>query len=105
MNRPARPSPSSSWWSADDAVHLEDLGVVAVHVDAVRARDVPDVVRVGVAPVLLRRVLLERRDLPLDVWLLQRDVRLVAEVEVVPRDLVAEDRRALERAQALLRDR
>src|SRR5579884_2217986 len=30
----------------DDAVHLEDLGVLAVHVDAVRPRDVPDVLRV-----------------------------------------------------------
>jgi hypothetical protein len=32
---------------------------------------------------------------------LERDVRLVGEVEVVPRDLVAEDRRPLERPQAL----
>ena len=35
----------------------------------------------------------------------EREVRLVGEVEVVPRDLVAEDRRALERAQALGGDR
>ena len=39
------------------AVDLEDLGVLAVDVDAVRAGDVPDVLGVRVAPVLLRRVL------------------------------------------------
>ena len=70
-----------------------------------RAGDVPDVLGVRVAAVLLRRVLLERGDLALDVRLLERDVPLVREVEVVPRDLVAEDRRALERAQAFLGDR
>src|SRR6476619_972705 len=88
--------------SSDDAVHLEDLGVLAVHVDAVHAGEVPDVLRIRVAPMLLGGVLLERRDLPLDVRLLERDVPLVLEVEVVPRDLVAEDRRPLEGAQALL---
>src|SRR5437868_754092 len=91
--------------SGDDAIHLKDLGVVTVHVDAVRSRHVPDVLRVRIPPVLLRRVLLQRGHLPLDVLLLEGDVPLVREVEVVPRDLVAEDRRALERAQALLRDR
>ncbi len=38
---------------SDDAVHLEDLGVLAVHVDAVRARDVPDVLGVRIPAVLL----------------------------------------------------
>ena len=55
--------------------------------------------------MLLRRVLLQRRDLPFDMPRLEREVRLVAEVEVVPRDLVAEDRRPLERPQPLARDR
>ena len=55
--------------------------------------------------MLLRRVLRERRDLSLDVRLLERDVGLVAEVEVVPRNLVAEDRRPLERAEPFLRNR
>src|SRR5262249_35327363 len=64
-----------------------------------------DVLRVRVAPVLLRRVLRKRSLLPLDVALLERDVGLVGEVQVVPRDLVAEDRRPFERAQALCRDR
>src|SRR5882757_3570130 len=77
----------------DHAVHLEDLGVLAVHVDPVRARDVPDVLRIRVAAMVLRRVLLECRHLLLDVLLLERDIPLVGEVEVVPRDLVAEDRR------------
>src|SRR3954454_22721170 len=99
------PSCPSRGASHNDAVHLEHLGVLAVHVDAVRARDVPDVLRIRVAAVVLRRVLLERGDLALDVRLLQRDVPLVREVEVVPRDLVAEDRRALERTQPLLGDR
>ena len=49
--------------------------------------------------------MLERGDLQVDVLLLERDVPLVREVEVVPRDLVAEDRRALEGAEALLGDR
>src|SRR5437870_8911131 len=53
--------------SGDDAVHLEDLGVLAVHVDPVRAGDVPDVLGVGVPAVLLRRVLRQRRRLSLDV--------------------------------------
>src|SRR4029077_9238779 len=92
----SRGSPESRPWSRDDAVHLEHLGVIAVHVDAVRARQVPDVFGVRVAPMLLRRVLLERRDLQVDVPLLERDVPLVLEVEVVPRDLVAENRRPLE---------
>src|SRR5947208_16272855 len=95
---------SSSCCSSDYAVELEDLGVLAVHVDTMHAGEVADVLRVRVAPVLLRGVLLERRDLALDVRLLEGDVPLVLEVEVVPRDLVAEDRRALEGAQALLRD-
>ena len=89
----------------DDAVDLEALRVLAVHVHAVDAREVPDVLGVGVAPVLLRGVARERGDLALDVSLLERDVRAVREVEVVPGNLVAEDRRPLERAQALLRDR
>src|ERR1700757_862168 len=90
--------------SSHDAVHLEHLGILAVHVDAMHAREVPYVSGVRIAAVMLRRVLLERRDLPLDVRLLERDVPLVLEVEVVPRDLVTEDRRALEGAQPLLRD-
>src|SRR5205085_1880392 len=85
----------------DDAVDLEDLGVVPIHVDPVRARDVADVLRVAVSAVLLRGVLRERSDLLLDVLLVERDVRLVGEVEVVPGNLVAEDRRPLERAKAL----
>src|SRR5205814_7812520 len=88
--------------SNDDAVDLEDLGVLAVHVHAVHAREVPDVLRVRIAAVMLRGVLLQRLDLQRDVLLLERDVPLVLEVEVVPRDLVAEDRGALEGAQALL---
>src|ERR1700757_3569716 len=91
--------------SSHDAVHLEHLGILAVHVDAMHAREVPYVLGVRIAAVMLRRVLLERRDLEVDVPLLERDVPLVLEVEVVPRDLVTEDRRALEGAQALLGDR
>src|SRR5207244_6168317 len=83
----------------DHAVHLEHLGVLAVHVDAMRARDVPDVLGVRVPAMLLRRVLRERGGLALDVLLLEREVALVREVEVVPGDLVAKDRRALERAK------
>jgi hypothetical protein len=79
--------------------------VLAVHVDPVCAGEVADVLGIRVAAVLLGRIVLERRHLPLDVPRLERDVPLVGEVEVVPGDLVAEDRRALERAQALLRDR
>src|SRR5579884_1420558 len=90
--------------SSHDAVHLEDLGVLAVHVDAVHAGEIPDVLGVRVAAVVLRRVALECRDLALDVPLLERHVPLVLEVEVVPRDLVAEDRRPLEGAQTLLSD-
>src|SRR5215471_17096357 len=90
--------------SSDHAVHLEHLGVLAVHVDAVRAGEVADVLGVRVAAVLLRGVPLEGGDLQLHVALLESDVPLVLEVEVVPRDLVAEDRRALEGAQALLGD-
>src|SRR5579862_10701 len=89
----------------DDAVHLEDLGVLAVHVHAVHARQIADVLLVRIAAVLLGRVVLERCHLQVDVLLLERDVPLVCEVEVVPRDLVAEDRRALEGAEALLGDR
>ena len=37
----------------DDAVHLEALRVLAVHVHAVDAREIPDVLGVGIAPVLL----------------------------------------------------
>src|SRR5581483_4474699 len=96
VDRAADPPPS-----ADDPVDLEALGEVAVHVHPVRSRDVPDVVRVGVAAMLLRRVARERRHLALDVPLLEGDVGLVGEVEVVPRDLVAEDRRPLERPQTL----
>src|SRR5438105_3267762 len=51
----------------DQAVHLEHLGVFAVHVDAVGTRDVPDVLGVRVAAVLLRGVLLEGGDLALHV--------------------------------------
>jgi hypothetical protein len=43
---------------ADDAVHLEHLRVLLVDVDPVRARDVPHVLGVRVATVLLRRVVL-----------------------------------------------
>ena len=86
-------------------VDLEDLGVLAVHVDPVDAGEVPDVLRIGVAAMLLRGVLRERRDLALDVPLLEREVGGVRELEVVPRNLVSEHRRALERTQALLRDR
>ena len=89
----------------DRAVHLEHLGVLAVHVDPVRAGEAPDVLGVGVAAVLLRGVAVERGDLEVDVAPLERDVGLVGEVEVVPGDLVAEDRRPLERAQALGGDR
>src|SRR4029077_2171294 len=97
---------SAAWSrsSSHDAVYLEDLGVLAVHVHAVHAREVPDVLGVRVAAVMLRGVLLERRDLEVDMPLLERGVPLVLEVEVVPRDLVAEDRRALEGAQSLLGD-
>src|SRR5262245_33059628 len=76
--------------SGDDAVDLEALRVVAVDVDAVRAGDVPDVLRIRIPPVLLGRIAGERRRLPLDVALLKGDVRLVGEIEVVPRNLVAE---------------
>src|SRR5512146_1820851 len=91
--------------SSDDAVDLEDLGVPAVHVDAVHAGEVADVLRVRVAPVMLGGVLLQRRDLQRDVFLLERGIPLVLEVEVVPRDRVAENRRPLEGAQSFLRDR
>ena len=37
----------------DDAVHLEALCVLAVHVHAVDAREIPDVLGIGIAPVLL----------------------------------------------------
>src|SRR5829696_380443 len=91
--------------SSHDAVDLEDLGKGAVDVDPVRPRHVAHVLLVRVAAMLLRGVLPQRGDLAVDVALLERDVRLVREVEVVPRDLVAEDRRALEGAQALGGDR
>src|SRR5690348_6764877 len=45
----------------DHAVHLEHLGVLAVHVDPVRPRDVPDVLGVRVAAVMLRCVARECR--------------------------------------------
>src|SRR5439155_2614090 len=70
-------------------IDLEHLGILAVYVDSVRARDVPDVLGIGVAPVPLRRVLRQRRDLAFDVRLIQRDVRLIGDVEVFPRDLVS----------------
>src|SRR4026207_272393 len=53
--------------SGHDAVDLEALGVLAVHVHAVHAGEVPDVLGVGVAPVLLRGVPGERGDLALQV--------------------------------------
>ena len=37
----------------DDAIHLEAFRVLAVHVHAVDAGEIPDVLGVGVAPVLL----------------------------------------------------
>ena len=55
--------------------------------------------------MLLRGVALDGRDLALEMALLEREVGAVGEVEVVPRDLVAEDRRPLEGPQPLLRDR
>src|SRR4029453_5498899 len=73
----------------DHAVDLEDLGVLPVDVHAVGAREVPDVLRIGVAPVLLRLVARERRDLALEVTPLERHIGLVPEIEVVPGDLVA----------------
>src|SRR6188508_3026881 len=91
--------------SGHDPIHLEALGELAVHVDAVHAGEVPHVLGIGVAAVLLRGVAGERGDLALEVTLLERDVRAVREVEVVPGHLVAEDRRPLEGAQALLSDR
>src|SRR4029077_7724784 len=97
---------SAAWSrsSSHDAVYLEDLGVLAVHVHAVHAREVPDVLGVRVAAGVVRSVILQRRDLEVDMPLLECGVPLVLEVEVVPRDLVAEDRRALEGAQSLLGD-
>ena len=53
--------------SGHDAVDLEALGVLAVHVDAVDAGEVPDVLGIGVAAVLLRGVARERGDLALEV--------------------------------------
>src|SRR5205085_4747970 len=77
LRRPARRSPLNSFslslpffsfpFSSDDAVHLEHLGVLAVHVDPMGTRDVPDVLGVRVAAMLLRRVLLQRGDLALEV--------------------------------------
>ena len=46
-------APSADSLSGDDAVDLEDLGEVAVHVDAVHAGEVADVLRVGVAAMVL----------------------------------------------------
>jgi len=53
--------------------------------------------------MLLGSVLAERGNLALDVGLDEGEVRLVGEVEVVPGDLVTEDGRTLERAQAFRR--
>src|SRR6187402_2160204 len=86
--------------SGDDSVDLEALRQLAVHVDAVHAGEVPHVLGIRVAAVLLRGVAGERGNLALEVTLLERDVRAVREVEVVPGHLVAEDRRPLEGAQA-----
>ena len=69
------------------------------------ASEIPDVLRVRITPVLLGGVARERGDLALDVPLLQRDIRAVGEIEVVPGNLVPENGRPLERTQALLRDR
>ena len=58
--------------SGDDAIDLEALGVLAVHVDAVDPRQVPQVLRIGVAPVLLRGIAGQRGDLALEVPPLER---------------------------------
>src|SRR5215208_3829550 len=94
--RPAPLLPPRALRSRHQAVDLEDFRVLTVDVDPVRARDVPDVLAIGVAPVLLGGVPLQRVDLPLEVRLLERHVRLVFEVEVVPRDLVAEEQLRLQ---------
>ena len=39
----------------DDSIHLEDLRVLTVDVDAVSTRDVPDIFGIRVAAVVLRR--------------------------------------------------
>src|SRR2546421_12412220 len=87
---PLRPSPPLR----NHAIHLEHLGVLAVHVDAVCPRDVPHVFTVRVAAVLLWGVLLGRCDPTLDMPALEREVRLGGEGEVVPRELVGAARRS-----------
>ena len=69
-----------------------------------RAREAPDVLAVGVAAVLLRGVAGKRGRLALEVAPVERDVGLEGEVEVVPGDLITEDRRPLEGPQTLGRD-
>ena len=97
--------PGRTLCSGDEPIDLEHLGELAVDVRPVDAGEVPDVVLVGVAAMLLRGVAPHSCDLPLDMSTLEREVGAVGEVEVVLGNLVAEDRRPLERAQALLRDR
>src|SRR5262245_35464917 len=60
--------------SSDDAVDLEYLGIFEVDVDPVRSGDVPHVLGVGIAAVLLGCVLRERGRLPLEVALLEPHV-------------------------------
>src|SRR5262245_33724632 len=91
--------------SGHDPVDLEALRVLPVHVHAVHPCEVPDVLGIGVPAMLLRGVARQGGDLSLEVALLERHEGAVREVEVVPRDLVAENRRPLERAEALLCDR
>ena len=91
LDRAAVPaSAGSSRASRHEAVHLIALRVLAIHVHAVHAGEVPHVLGIRVTPVLLRRVAGERRALALDMALLEGDVGAVQEVEVVPRDLVPE---------------
>ena len=73
---PARVRPSCPRRGLRDrAVDLEDLGVLAVDVDAVGAGEVPDVLGVGVAAVLLRGVAGERGRLALEVAPVERRCR------------------------------
>src|SRR5665213_3557957 len=62
------------WWLRDHAVHLEHLGVLAVHVDAVRPGQVAHVLLVRIAAVLLWGVLVECGDLAVDMPLFERDI-------------------------------